>query len=72
LNSENPFKPSPELLSKLGSIVVHSEEMISDTGHHFDLSALRAVLNDPEVRDWLKKMTDMAMVPVKRWFSVIG
>jgi hypothetical protein len=63
----DPLQPSPSLLSKLGSITVHAEEMIDPVkGHHFDVTALKAVLNDPEVREWLKVMTEMAMVPVKR------
>jgi hypothetical protein len=45
-----PLKPSPSLLSKLGSIVVHAEELIDPIqSHHFDMVALKSVLNDPEV-----------------------
>jgi len=62
----DPLKPSPSLLSKLGSITVHVEEMLSNKGHEFDLSALKSVLNDVEVKAWLKSMQDMALVPVKR------
>ena len=62
-----PLKPSPALLSKLGSIVIHAEEIVDPIkGHHFDLVALKSVLNDPEVVEWLSEMRKMAMVPVKR------
>ena len=62
----NPLNPSPSLLSKLGSIAVHAEEMLSSKGHEFDMSALESGLNDPEVREWLSAMNKMAMIPVKR------
>ena len=60
------LKPSPSLLCKLGSIAIHSEEMLSNKGHEFDLSALETVLRDTEVKIWLKSMQDMALIPVKR------
>jgi hypothetical protein len=62
----NPLKPSATLLCKLGSIVVHTEEMLSDKGHHFDLEALKAVLTDREVEEWMLAMQKMALLPEKR------
>jgi hypothetical protein len=62
----NPFQPSASLLSKLGSIAVHAEEMTSPTGHGFDKLALDSVLSDPEVQDWLEAMRKLAMLPVTR------
>lgn len=62
----DPLKPSASLLIKLGSVIVHQEEMMSDKGHHFDKHALDTVRNDPEVVEWLAKMTKMAFLPVKR------
>jgi hypothetical protein len=62
----NPLQPSPALLSKFGSIIVHAEEMFGPTGHHFDRTALEQLLKDPEVRAWLGEMNRMAMLPVKR------
>lgn len=62
----DPLKPSVELLIKLGSVIVHQEEMMSEKGHHFDKHALDTVRNDPEVVEWLAKMTKMAFLPVKR------
>lgn len=60
------FNPSPGLLSKLGSIIVHAEELLSPKGHEFDALALKTALADPEVKEWLKGMNDLAMLPVKR------
>lgn len=59
-----PLQPSAALLAKLGSIAVHADEMLSPTGHAFDASALTALLQDAEVRQWI---TDMGpMLPRKR------
>lgn len=60
------LKPSASLLCKLGSIVVHAEELTSVTGHAFDRDALIAAMADPEVCEWLNEMRAMAMLPMKR------
>lgn len=60
------LQPSLALLCKLGSIVVHTDEMMSPFGHQFDKIALERLLDDPEVLNWLAEMRDLAMVPVKR------
>jgi hypothetical protein len=62
----NPLQPSPALLSMLGSIVVHADEGLSDDRHHFDMIALRTLMANAEVREWLKQMDEMAMIPKKR------
>lgn len=62
----NPLQPSPKLLCKLGSVVVHADEMTGPGAHEFDRVAFQAALNDPEVQEWLAAMTKMAMVPLKR------
>jgi hypothetical protein len=62
----NPLKPTASLLCKLGSIVVHVEEMSSAKGHPVDKYAFGTVMNDPEVQDWLAQMRAMAMIPEKR------
>ncbi len=59
-----PLKPSLELLVKLGSAVVHAQELLSPKGHHFDRAALDTVLNDSEVQQWIKDMG--VYMPVKR------
>ncbi len=62
----DPLKPAPSLLLKLGSIVVHADELTSPSGHAFDLSALKSLIQDEEVASWLKKMETMAFLPKKR------
>lgn len=59
-------KASMQLLMKLGSIAVHAQEMLSDDGHAFDRVALKQLLDDVEVKDWIAEMTKMALLPVKR------
>lgn len=62
----NPLNPSPGLLAKLGSIIVHADEGIGPHGHEFDMQAMRSGLSDPDVKDWLHAMELMAMVPKQR------
>ena len=64
---DDPLKPNASLLVKLGSIMVHAEEMIDPVkGHEFDLSALKALLADPDVKTWRRRMSRMALLPVRR------
>lgn len=58
--------PTPQLLCKLGSIIIHYEEMTGPAGHRFDKVALDGLIADPEVREWIAGMREMAMLPVKR------
>lgn len=62
----DPLKPSVGLLIKLGSIIVHQEELASPNGHQFDKVALDSVRNDPEVIEWFSQMNKKAFLPVKR------
>src|SRR5258706_12305733 len=62
----DPLKPSLSLLIKLGSIIVHQEEIMSPKGHNFDKAALDSVRNDPEVNEWFFQMNKKAFLPVKR------
>jgi hypothetical protein len=62
----NPLQPTPSLLSKLGSIAVHAEELLSPSGHAFDRHALESLMSDSEVREWIQQMDDMAFLPKKR------
>jgi hypothetical protein len=62
----DPLKPSPALLAKLGSIVVHVDEGFSTKGHAFDIAAMQALIDDDEVQHWLGQMSDFALVPLKR------
>ncbi len=60
------LNPGPSLLCKLGSIIVHAEELASPDGHTFDRIALQSLLNDQEVKEWLAQMNAAAMLPRKR------
>lgn len=60
------LRPSPSLLCKLGSVIVHADELLSPHGHEFDREALRGVLDDAEVQAWLRGMGEMALIPLKR------
>jgi hypothetical protein len=60
------LKPSPALLCKLGSIIVHVEEGSGVDGHPFDEIALRGLLDDPEVKQWLDGMAASAFLLLKR------
>ena len=65
--ARNPLKDlKPSLLIKLGSIAVHTEELLGPQGHIFDKSALETLLQDQEVRAWLREMDKLALVPKKR------
>ena len=61
---KDPLKPGLSLLCKLGSVVVHTEEMLSSKRHSFDLIAIETVLKDKEVREWMTAMG--AYLPAKR------
>ena len=60
----DPLKPSLSLLCKLGSIAVHVEEAMSDKRHRLDVEAIRGLLQDDEVKQWIKEMG--VFMPVKR------
>lgn len=64
--NDNPMSPSPALLAKLGSAIVHASEAIDEGGHQFDVAAFHSVMNDADVREWLAQMNAMAMLPVRR------
>jgi hypothetical protein len=64
-------KKRPEFLTfnlaaKLGSLIVHTEEAISAKGHPFDVEAVKALLADAEVQEWLDGLRALALLPVKR------
>jgi len=65
-NKTDTLHPSPALLAKLGSILIHAEEMLSAKGHHFDAATLFGLLNDSDVQEWLSKMDKLALLPKKR------
>jgi hypothetical protein len=62
----DPLSPGVVLIVKLGSIIIHYQEMTSSKGHAFDRIALDSLLNDPEVKTWFAKMHTLALLPEKR------
>jgi hypothetical protein len=64
--SDNPLQPSARVLCKIGSIITHVEEAVSNGGHVFDLIALNALISDAEVQRWLGAMGSRALIPLKR------
>ena len=62
----NALTPEPSLLAKIGSIVIHCDEFMSEESHPFDANALHTLVHDPEVVEWLQHMRTLAMIPEKR------
>ena len=60
----DPLTPNLTTLVKLGSVIVHVEEMISPKGHIFDKIALESLLQDPDVQVWIRTMS--VYLPLKR------
>ncbi len=62
----DPLKPSATLLIKLGSAMIHAEEMIETKFKNldFDLPAFKTVTEDTEVVAWVKEMGPF--LPLKR------
>jgi hypothetical protein len=52
------------LLVKLGSIAVHAEEFFGDGGYHVDAIAIKNLIADREVQQWIKSMGPL--LPLKR------
>jgi len=60
------LKPTPQLLIKLGSLIIHYQEWTSTDGHKFDKAAIDSISSDADVVQWLKQMDDSAFLPKKR------
>lgn len=58
--------PPPALLIKLGSIIVHYQELNSPNGHHFDKTTIDSLLENEDVKEWFKEMDKLALLPKKR------
>jgi hypothetical protein len=59
------LKPTPQLLIKLGSLITHYQEFNSPNGHELDLVTIHSLEKDPDVKEWLKGMDEMALLPKK-------
>lgn len=64
--TQDPLNPSAQLLIKLGSIIVHYQEYTSGKGHEVDKSAIDSLLEDKDIKVWMKEMNKMAFLPIKR------
>lgn len=62
----DPLNPTASLLSKLASLAVHVEELQSPSGTPDDAAAIRSLLADAEINEWISEMRKMALIPVKR------
>jgi hypothetical protein len=60
------LKPTPGLLCKIVSVIVHADELREPGAHEFDKVALEKVLDDPEVKEWVEAMTKAGFAPIKR------
>lgn len=60
------LKPSATLLIKIGSLLVHYQELHGGQGHAFDKNVIDQLEADPDVVDWLETMTRGAFLPVRR------
>lgn len=58
--------PNMQVCCKLGSIVIHIQEALSNKAHNFDIAVLKDLIEDEEVKAWLKEMDKMALLPKKR------
>ena len=65
-SAANPMEPPATLLVKLGSALVHAQELTEPGAHHLDLEAFKGICADPEVVAWLEAMGALALLPVKR------
>jgi len=62
----SPLKPNTALLAKLGSIIVHYEELTSSGGVPEDKIVIESLKTQEDVMEWFKQMEEKALLPVKR------
>ncbi len=63
---DEAMQPKMSILVKLGSLAVHVDELLSPQGHTFDKEAIKSLLDDPELNEWLAAMDAMSFLPKKR------
>ena len=66
MKTTEALAPGAGILVKLGSVMVHAEELLSPDGHAFDRAALETLLADPELVEWREAMDAGAFLPVLR------
>lgn len=66
MSKQDALKPDASLLSKLGSLIIHYEEWTSKSGHQLDKVAIDTITSDPEVKQWVKQMNNLSLLPLKR------
>lgn len=60
------LKPTPQLLIKLGSLIVHYQEWTSKKGHDVDKNAIDSIESDEDFKEWINQMNEDAFLPLKR------
>lgn len=60
------LNPDAATLIALGSVARHAEELLSPGGHAFDREAIKGLLEQPNVQEWMKAADALALLPVKR------
>lgn len=59
-------QPSGGVGVKLASLARHAEEHCSATGHPLDWAAVKSLVNDPEVLEYMQRLEAAALLPVAR------
>lgn len=65
-NQKDVLSPSPQLLVKLGNIIIHYEEWTSGKGDPVDKITIDAIMKQDDVKEWFDGMNKMALLPLKR------
>lgn len=58
--------PDPLVSVKLASVAVHAKELLAPGGHEFDAAAIDGLLAEQDVKDYLRQLDDMALLPKPR------
>lgn len=65
-SSTNALNPEPALIVKLGSLIVHYQELTGPRPSELDKVAIDSLLGDPDVTEWFDAMNKLALLPLKR------
>jgi hypothetical protein len=64
--TDKTITPRQDVAIKVASALVHAQEFIGADGHPFDRHAFEALMNDPDVVAWMRRLNGMALLPRKR------